>query len=218
MKKFETLAGILQGGLVTIVRADNTERADKLAGAICRAGVQAIEVTLTTPGALRIIEDLCAKYREGDLLIGAGTVLDPETARAAIMAGARYIVCPNLNIETVKLCNRYGIPVIPGVATATEAVTAMEYGADLLKVFPGSVLGQEFIKTLRAPLPMANFIPTGGVELSNVDKWFEAGAAAVAVGGGITNAVGKNGDYEAVTRIAREFAQRVKRVKEGRKA
>ena len=165
---------------------------------------------MTVPGAVEIIKELVSKYKENpEIIIGAGTVLDPETARMVILAGAEFVVSPSLNPETVKLCNRYRIPMMPGIMTVKEAVEALELGVDVLKVFPGNAFGPSIISSLKGPLPQAQFMPTGGVSVDNVDKWLKAGAVAVGTGSNLT-AGAKTGDYEAVTKMAADFVSAVK--------
>jgi 2-dehydro-3-deoxyphosphogluconate aldolase/(4S)-4-hydroxy-2-oxoglutarate aldolase len=164
------------------------------------------------PGATRVIEDLAKAY-EGKIIIGAGTVLDPETARIAILSGAQYIVSPYLSRETLKLCNRYQVPCMPGVMTIEGVVEAMELGADIVKVFPGEAFGPGIIKAIKGPLPQASMMPTGGVSVDNVAEWIKAGAVAVGAGGSLTGGA-KTGDYASITRLASEF---VAKIKEARK-
>jgi 2-dehydro-3-deoxyphosphogluconate aldolase/(4S)-4-hydroxy-2-oxoglutarate aldolase len=141
--------------------------------------------------------------------LGAGTVLDPETARIAILAGAKFVVSPAVNPNTARLCNRYQIPYMPGAATICEVIEAMECGADIVKVFPGEILGPAFVKAVKGPLPQANLMPTGGVSLENVALWINAGAVAIGVGGNLT-AGAKTGDFDSITRLARQFVEKVK--------
>jgi len=214
MQRIQRLNRIVDTGMVAIVRTGSMEKAVKMVEAIREGGVDIIEITLTTPGALRAIEALCDQYSEDELLLGAGSVLDPEGARVAIASGAQFIVTPNLNVEAIKVCNRYSVPITPGVATPTEMVTAMENGVDVVKVFPGSTLRSEFIKAVRAPLPTVGFIPTGGVSASNIGEWFASGAVAVAAGSNITSAAGPEEDYRKVTKVAAEFLHAVKQAKQ----
>ena len=151
-----------------------------------------------------MIEDLADRLKDKDILLGAGTVLDAETARMAILSGAGYIVSPALDIDTIKLCNRYQVPCMPGAMTVREAIMAMEAGAGIIKIFPGSVFGPEIIKAIKGPLPQASLMPTGGVSLSNAAEWLKAGSIALGVGGSLT-AGAKTGDYDKVTKTAREF-------------
>lgn len=153
-------------GVVAVVRAESSEQAVKIADACLKGGISAIEITFTVPGAADVIKDLVANYKNGEMIIGAGTVLDSETARIAILAGAQYIVSPSFNAETVKLCNRYQIPIMAGCMTIKkEVVDAMEAGTDIIKLFPGEALGASFVKALKGPLPQAPVMPTGGVAL-----------------------------------------------------
>ena len=170
-------------------------------------GVDSIEITFTVPGAQKVIEDLTKEFDE-KLLVGAGTVLDSETARIAILSGAKYIVSPGFSLNTAKLCNRYQVPYMAGCMTITEMITAMEAGVDVIKVFPGSAFGPNFIKAIKGPLPQAVLMPTGGVSLDNVDKWIENGCIAVGVGGNLTK-----GTSEDMTNAAREFVAKVKTVR-----
>ena len=207
--KLTTLHKIMDCGLVAVVRAESSEQAFKIADACIAGGVAAIEITFTVPGAAELIKDLCQKYTSGEIIIGAGTVLDPETARIAILAGAQYIVSPSFNAETVRLCNRYQIPVMPGCMTLREVVEAMEAGADVIKVFPGETFGSGFIKAIKGPLPQAPLMPTGGVGLDNVGEWIKAGCVAVGVGGNLTGGA-KTGDYESITTIAKQFIEKIR--------
>lgn len=205
MRKWEILQKISDSGLVAVVRAESPSEAEHIAEACSAGGVAAIEVAFTTPGAASAIECLA---RSGKILIGAGTVLDPETARIAILAGAQYIVSPSLNLETARLCNRYQVPYLPGAGTLRDIVEAMECGAGIIKIFPGESLGPEFVKAVKAPLPQAPLMPTGGVSLDNVATWIKAGCVAVGVGSHLT-APAKKGDFEAITAVAKEFVARI---------
>lgn len=206
--KQEILSKIRQGGLVAVVRAENPEKAFMIVNACIEGGVAAIEITYTVPGATEIIKELRQKYISGQIIIGAGTVLDTETARTAILAGAQYIVSPYLNIEVVKLCSRYQIACMPGAMTIREVADCMEAGADIVKVFPGEILGPTFIKAVKGPMPYAIMMPTGGVTLENVGEWIKAGAVAVGVGGNLT-AGAKKGDYNSITQTAKQFIQNI---------
>ena len=199
---------IIQSGLVAIIRADDRDVGLKTAEACHRGGVVCLEVSFTTPGAIDLIKDLSARFAKEGMLVGAGTVLDPETARLAILAGARFIVSPYLNTETIRLCNRYQIPTLPGALSVKEVVEALEAGADIVKVFPGETMGIDFIKAVRAPLPQAPLMPTGGVSLENVAEWFKNGCIAVGVGGSLTSG-SKRGDFDAVTATAKGFIAKI---------
>ncbi len=209
MNKTEVLKRITDCGVVAVVRAENADQAVKIADACAAAGIAALEITFTVPGADEVIRALSKVYNKGEIIVGAGTVLDPETARAAILAGAQYIVSPCLNVETVKLCNRYQVACMPGAMTVKEAVEVMEAGGDVVKIFPGELFGPSIIKAIKGPIPQAVMMPTGGVSLDNVDQWIKAGAVAVGVGGNLT-AGAKTGDYESITEIGKKFIQKVK--------
>lgn len=209
MNKIDTLAKIRDSGVVAVVRADSPEAAEKIADACIEGGIAAIEFTFTVPHADKLIEVMCQKYSDGQIIIGAGTVLDAATARIAILAGAQYVVSPHFDPETVKLCNRYGIASMPGVFTPTECIAAMECGADVLKIFPGDVATPAFIKSILGPLPNAVMMPSGGVDVNNVEQWIQAGAVAVGAGGSLI-AGAKTGDYKKVAETGKLFVQKVK--------
>ena len=208
LEKIRTLQRIVESGLIAIVRVERAEEAIEVVEACYKGGVGAIEVTFTVPGAEGVIRELAKRFTEGQFVLGAGTVLDPETARIAILAGARFIVTPALNEATVRLCNRYQIPCIPGAMTVEGVIRAMECGADLVKLFPGELYGPSVVKAFRGPLPQANLVPTGGVTLENVAEWIAAGAAAVAVGGALTSAA-KSGGMKSVTQTAQKFLEKI---------
>lgn len=207
--KLEVLQKIVDKGLVAVVRAESSDQAKKITDACIKGGVAAIEITFTVPGAAEVIKELAATYSSGEIIIGAGTVLDSETARIAILAGAQYVVSPSINVETIKLCNRYQIPIMPGAATIKEIVEAMELGADIVKVFPGESLGATFVKAVKGPLPQAPLMPTGGVGLDNVADWIKAGCVAVGAGGNLTGGA-KKGDYDSITEIAKQFIAKIR--------
>ena len=209
MTKEECLQRITRTGIIAVVRAESPEQALQITEAVRQGRVDIIEITLTVPGALNVIEKLAATYSKGEVLIGAGTVLDSETARAALLAGAEFIVSPGFNLETVKLCNRYRKLCMPGATTVTEIIMVMESGADVVKLFPGSLVGPDYVKAVKGPLPHVQIVPTGGVSLDNVDKWIKNGCIAVGVGGELT-AGAKKGDFALVTATARQFVEKVK--------
>ena len=213
MEKYRYLQRISATGIIAVIRAGGPEEALRIAEAVHRGGVDIIEVTLTVPGALEVIGELARQFQDEEIIVGAGTVLDSETARAALLQGAGFVVSPHLNPAVIRLCNRYRRLCLPGAGSVTEVVQAMEAGADLIKVFPGSVLGPQFIKAVRGPLPQALMIPTGGVSLENVERWIESGAFAVGVGGLLT-AGAEEGDYEQVTAAARRFKKRIDEARE----
>ena len=209
LPKCAVLQKIVDGGLVAVIRAESPEQARRITDACIEGGVAGIEITFTVPGAAEVIRELAGSPVAGKIIIGAGTVLDPETARIALLAGAQYVVSPSLNVETIRLCNRYQVPCMPGAGTVKEIIEAMEAGADIVKIFPGEVLGPNFVKAVKGPLPQASLMPTGGVSLENVADWIKAGSVAVGVGGNLT-AGAKKGDYESITSLARQFVGRIR--------
>jgi 2-dehydro-3-deoxyphosphogluconate aldolase / (4S)-4-hydroxy-2-oxoglutarate aldolase len=209
LPKYAVLQKIVESGLVAVIRAESADQAKKITDACINGGVAAIEMTFTVPGAAAVIEELAGTYRSGEIILGAGTVLDAETARIAILAGAQYVVSPCLNVDTMKLCNRYQVPCMPGTGSAKEIVEAMEAGADIIKVFPGETLGPGFVKAIKGPLPQASLMPTGGVSLDNVGDWIKAGCVAVGAGGNLT-AGAKKGDYASITDFAKQLIARIR--------
>jgi 2-dehydro-3-deoxyphosphogluconate aldolase / (4S)-4-hydroxy-2-oxoglutarate aldolase len=212
MLKLKVLGKVIESGLVAIVRTNSSDQAARIAEACARGGAAAIEITFTVPGATAVIEALAKQYASGEILIGAGTVLDPETARIAILAGAQYIVSPSVSPETARLCNRYQIPYMPGASTMREIVDAMECGADIVKLFPGETLGPAFVKAVKGPLPQASLMPTGGVAVDNVAEWIQAGAVAVGVGGSLT-AGAQSGNFQQITDTAKQFIERIQQAR-----
>jgi 2-dehydro-3-deoxyphosphogluconate aldolase / (4S)-4-hydroxy-2-oxoglutarate aldolase len=206
--KIEVLHKIVTSGLVAVIRAENPDQAARIADACALGGITALEITFTVPGAAGVLEHLAKKCSQ-EILLGAGTVLDPETARIAILAGAHFVVSPALKPETARLCNRYQVPYMPGAATIGEVIAGMEYGADIVKVFPGETLGPAFVKAVRGPLPQAQLMPTGGVSIENVTQWIHAGSVALGVGGNLT-AGAKTGDFASITHMARQFVEKIK--------
>lgn len=213
MDKNERIKRILACGVVAVVRVANPKEALLVAKECARAGIVGIEVTYTVPGASEAIKDLCRAFPDEEVIIGAGTVLDPETARDAILAGAKFIVSPSLNVETIKLCNRYQIASMPGAMTIKEVVECLEAGADIVKVFPGEVLGPAFIKAVKGPLPYAKLMPTGGVNLDNTQEWIKAGAVVLGVGGSLTRGI-KDGDYSSVYEEGKKYVEAVRRARD----
>lgn len=213
MKKIKLIQQIVQEGVVAVLRGDSPEEVERMAEHAIAGGIKVIEVTMTVPFALRAIERLAAKYSSdaGDpakyAIIGAGTVLDPETARAAIMSGSEFVVGPALNRDTVLLCNRYRVPVMPGVMTIQEIQTALELGVDIVKLFPGNLFSPAMIKAIKGPLPQANIMPTGGVSLANLGEWVKAGAVAVGIGSDLTSEAVKTGDYSLVAKKAAQYVE-----------
>ena len=207
--KLDLLRRITEAGLVAVVRAESGDQARRVADAVLAGGCPAVEMTFTVPGAHRVIEALAKAYKPSELILGAGTVLDPETARIAILSGAAYVVSPSLNPETVRLCNRYQVPIMPGAMTIRDVLEAMELGADVVKLFPGEAFGPSIIKAIKGPLPQAPLMPTGGVDLSNVAEWIGAGAVAVGAGGSLTGGA-RTGDFDSVTKTARAFIEKIR--------
>ena len=213
MLKHAIFQGILERRMVAIVRAGTADAALQIAEACIAGGITALEVAFTTPDTLDVIKTL--RQRHGaDVMLGAGTVLDPETARQAILAGAQFIISPSVNVDTIRLCQRYQVLAMPGVMTPTEIVTALEAGADIIKIFPAEVFGPAYIKALRAPLPQAPLMPTGGVSVENLAAWFDNGALAVGIGSSLTGPAA-NGDYQAVTERARAFVAQMALIRQG---
>jgi 2-dehydro-3-deoxyphosphogluconate aldolase/(4S)-4-hydroxy-2-oxoglutarate aldolase len=215
VEKPQVLDRIRSVGLVPVIRARSADEAAQVADAIQAGGVGILEITMTVPGAVDVIREVAG--RGGDALVGAGTVLDPESARACIDAGARFIVSPALNLDTVALCREAGIVVLPGALTPTEVLTAWNAGADLVKVFPaGAVGGPSYIKALKAPLPQIDVVPTGGVNLNTAGDFIRAGASALGVGADLVDlAAVRRGDASAVTERAREYVRVVQEARQG---
>lgn len=185
MNKETVLTRIKQKGIVAVVRGNNEEEACQTVERCLEGGVDAIELTFTVPFAHRLMEQLARRYGE-KIVLGAGTVLDAETARTALLCGAEFVVSPHLNPDVIRLCNRYRKVCAAGFMTPTEAVNALECGADLLKLFPGEAFGPSFLKAIKAPLPQADIMPTGGVNIQNAGEWIKAGATALGAGGCLT--------------------------------
>ena len=204
MQRAELLEKVIKSGVVSVVRADSAEDAVKIVEAVVDGGIKSIELTYSVPRANDVIADLVATYAGTDVMIGAGTVLEATSARLAIIAGAQFIVSPTFNKEVAKICNLYQIPYIPGVMTPLEAQTAMEYGSELIKLFPGDIAGAAMIKDLKGPFPYINVMPSGGVNESNVAEWFKVGATAVSAGGGVT-APALTGDFAGIKVNAEKF-------------
>lgn len=212
MQKAELLDKIIKSGVVSVVRADSAEKAIKIVEAVISGGIKSIELTYSVPRANEVIAELANKYSETDVLIGAGTVLEPISARLAIIAGAQFIVSPNFNEEVAKICNLYQIPYIPGFMTPREAQVALESGSELLKLFPGDIMGAAMIKDIKGPFPYINIMPSGGVSENNIGDWFKAGAVAVSAGSGVTSPA-EIGDFRAVTYNAKNFMEAYNKVK-----
>lgn len=212
MPSRENLERILKTKIVAVLRATSGEKLVSVAEALLAGGVEAIEVTFTVPNALAVIEKT-AKTLGDRILLGAGTVLDTETARAAILAGANYIVSPTLNLEVIKLCRRYDVMVMPGALTPTEILTAWEAGADVVKVFPSEITGPRYLKAIKGPLPQVRLMPTGGVDLTTAQEFLKAGAVALGIGSALVEPKWiEAGDFEAIKQRAREYVELIKRI------
>lgn len=211
MRKSEIISRIIEVGIIPVVRAESADLAVRAVEAIKEGGVPIVEITMTVPSAIKVIGETAKRF-EGDAIVGAGTVLDAETARLCILAGAQFIVSPALNLETIECCRRYSVAVLPGAMTPTEVLTAWTAGADMVKVFPaGSLGGASYIKNLKAPLPGIDLVPTGGVSLKTAADFIKAGATALGVGTDLvdTKAI-LEGNERLITERARQFANIVK--------
>jgi 2-dehydro-3-deoxyphosphogluconate aldolase/(4S)-4-hydroxy-2-oxoglutarate aldolase len=213
MKKIKLVQQICKEGVVAVLRGETPDEVVEMAEQAIEGGIKVIEVTMTVPFALQAIEKLAKKYSSSAqdsskyAIIGVGTVLDPETARIAILSGSEFVVGPALNPATVTLCNRYRVPVMPGVMTIQEIQQALELGVDIVKLFPGNLYSPATIKAIKGPLPQANIMPTGGVSLSNLAEWVKAGAVAVGIGSDLTTDALKAGDYSLVAKKAAQYIE-----------
>ena len=214
----KVLSRLREVGVVPIVRVTNPDDAFKAVEAVLTGGVPVVEITMGVPNALRVMEHVVERFGDS-VLLGAGTVLDSETCRAALLAGAEFIVTPSLDVKVIETSRRYSKACIPGALTPTEIVAAWQAGADMVKVFPcGPVGGPQYIKSLRGPLPHIDFVPTGGVELETAPDYIRAGAAAVAVGGELVSGKAlREGKTEVITANARKFLAAVRSAREGMK-
>jgi 2-dehydro-3-deoxyphosphogluconate aldolase/(4S)-4-hydroxy-2-oxoglutarate aldolase len=211
MSRDTTLKRILDGGIVAVVRAESGESLVKVVGALAEGGVTAAEITFTVPDAIDVIRQVRKEIGDA-VVLGAGTVLDAETARVALLAGAEYIVAPTLNLDVIRLCRRYDKAVMPGAFTPTEVLTAWETGADIVKIFPADVGGPAYLKALRAPLPQVRMMPTGGVDLNTAESFLKAGACCLGVGGSLVEAKAvAAGDFARIGDLARQYAAIVRR-------
>lgn len=213
MQKLRLTERICKEGIVAVLRGDGPEQVVRMADQAIKGGIKVIEITMTVPFALDAVKQLAMRYQSEDAdanhdaIIGVGTVLDAETARAAIMHGAEFIVGPSLNEDTIKLCNRYRVPVMPGVMTIREIQTALELGVDIVKLFPGNLFSPSTISTIKGPLPQANIMPTGGVSLENLAEWIKAGAVAVGIGSDLTKDAVRTGDDTLIAKKASQYVE-----------
>jgi 2-dehydro-3-deoxyphosphogluconate aldolase/(4S)-4-hydroxy-2-oxoglutarate aldolase len=213
MTRSEQLQRILDVGIVAVVRSPDSHQLIDVAKALAEGGVTVMEITFSVPNALEVIRQV--RHHLGErVLLGAGTVLDPETARAAILAGAEFIVAPTLNLDVIHLCHRYDKAVMPGAFTPTEILTAWEAGADVVKVFPAEVVGPAFFKALRGPLPQIRVMPTGGVDLNTAAEFLKAGACCLGVGGQLVDPKAvATGNFDRIRDLARQYIETVKKAR-----
>lgn len=204
MKREEVLGRVKEAGVVAVVRGNSKKQGLKIVEAAVKGGIKVMELTMTVPNPVDFLKEVVEQYKDTDIIVGAGTVLDSETARACILAGAQFIVSPSLDVDTLKLCNRYKVCVMPGVMNVKDAITAMEYGVDVVKIFPANLYGPSVISSFKGPLPQGDFMPTGGVTVENLNEWFKAGAVVVGTGGSLTKGAA-TGNYDAVEKEARRF-------------
>ena len=216
MNREITLRRIMDGGIVAVVRSESSDSLVKVVEALAEGGVTAAEITFTVPDAVVVIRQV--RRAVGDsIVLGAGTVLDPETARAALLAGAEYIVSPIVNLEVIRLCRRYDKVVMPGAFTPTEVVSAWEAGADVVKIFPADVGGPAYLRALRGPLPQVRLMPTGGVDLNTAEAFLKAGACCLGVGGALVEAKAiAAGDFTRIRDLASQYATIVNRYRGNR--
>jgi 2-dehydro-3-deoxyphosphogluconate aldolase/(4S)-4-hydroxy-2-oxoglutarate aldolase len=211
MSREITLKRILDGGVVAVVRSESSASLARVVQALAEGGVTAAEITFTVPDAVEVIRQV--RREVGDkVILGAGTVLDPETARVALLAGAEYIVAPTLNLDVIQLCHRYDKVVMPGAFTPTEVLTAWEAGADVVKIFPADVGGPPYLKALRGPLPQVRLMPTGGVDLTTAEAFLRAGACCLGVGGALVDPkLIATGDFHRIRDLAGQYADIVRK-------
>ena len=206
----ETLKQILECGVVAVVRSPHAEQLVGVARALAEGGLRAIEITMSVPHAIEVIRKVAAELGDG-IILGAGTVLDPETARAAMLAGAEYVVSPTLNLDVIRMCRRYDKVVMPGAFTPTEVLTAWEAGADVVKIFPADVAGPNYLKALLAPLPQVRLMPTGGVDLDTAAAFLKAGACCLGVGSSLVDKEAvRNGEFGRIRELAEAFVRIVR--------
>lgn len=215
MSRDQIISQIIGIGVIPVVRAESSDIAMRAIDAIKEGGVSVLEITMTVPGAIRVIEEVARRFGD-DVVVGAGTVLDSETARACILAGAQFIVSPSLDLDTISFCRSYSLTVMPGAMTPSEVVTAWKAGADFVKVFPANAVGgASYIKALKAPLPQVELVPTGGVTLENAAGFIKAGAAALGVGSDLVDTRALlAGDDKVITQRARQFVEIVRSARE----
>lgn len=210
MQKYQVIKHLVDSKIIAIVRDESTEKAIDIAAACYKGGIKALEITYSVPDADKVIKKLRAQFSDCEMMIGAGTVVDSETAYNAIKAGARYIVAPNFNKDTAQFCNRHQVAYIPGCFTVTEIMEALENGVEIIKLFPASAFKPSIINAIHGPLPKVILMPTGGISLDNVVDWFKAGCSLVGVGGKLTES--KDGNLNEVTERCEELVATVMRI------
>ncbi|HIR93956.1 MAG TPA: bifunctional 2-keto-4-hydroxyglutarate aldolase/2-keto-3-deoxy-6-phosphogluconate aldolase [Candidatus Egerieimonas intestinavium] len=210
--KSETILQLKQNFIFAVIRADSEESGYEICKSVFEGGIKNIEVTFSTPGAERVINRLVKDFADTDMLVGAGTVMDEITARIAVMNGADFLVSPHFSADIAAVCNRYAIPYLPGCGSVTEVATALEHGSEILKIFPGGVLGPAFIKDVHGPMPYAQMMPSGGVSIDNMGDWIKSGACAVGVGSALTKRYKAEGP-QSVREISAAFAAKLKEYK-----
>jgi len=210
MSRLEALHQILDRKIIAIIRAPDGAQLLDVSRALVSGGVDVVEVTFTVPGVLKVLEQIKAALGD-QILLGAGTVLDTETARAAILAGAEYIVTPTVNVDVIKICRRYGIPCLAGAFTPTEVLTAWEAGAEIIKIFPGELGGPNYLKALKGPLPQIRMMPTGGVNLDSLSDFMNAGACAVGLGSSLVEKTAlATGDMQRIESLAVAYVEKMR--------
>ena len=210
MSRQENLQRVMDSGIVAVIRSSSSDQLVEVARALYAGGVDVLEVTFTVPGVLDILNAV-RQALGNKILLGAGTVLDPESARAAFLAGAEYVVAPTVNLEVIRICHRYDKLVMPGAFTPTEVMTAWDAGADVIKLFPADVGGPNYLKALRGPLPQVRFLPTGGIGLDNIGDFLKAGACAVGLGGNLVDQKAiQAGDMCRIQELAEQYVACVK--------
>ncbi|MEI6972043.1 MAG: bifunctional 4-hydroxy-2-oxoglutarate aldolase/2-dehydro-3-deoxy-phosphogluconate aldolase [bacterium] len=215
--KHEVMAALRESGVVAVIRTENPGDLVAVARALHKGGIKFVEITMTIPGALEIIREASEQLKDTDMLVGVGTVLDSETARAAILAGAAFVVGPAFDADVVRICNTYGVVVMPGALTPTEVVNAWKSGADVVKIFPGDMGGPDYLKTLKEPLPQIELMPTKGVDFETAGAFIKAGAIAVGTGSCLVNkALMAAKDYAKITANAERFIRIVREARVGR--
>ncbi len=211
LKKYETLNRLHENYLVAVVRGNSQEQAVAYIEQIIKGGILNIEVTFTTPQAELVIQEILEKYKEHDVVVGAGTVLDAVTARIAISHGASYIVSPHFDAQIAEMCNLYTIPYLPGCGSVTEITEALKSGVDVVKLFPGNLLGAKYIKDVHGPMPHVEMMPSGGVSLDNMNEWYDKGAFAVGIGSALTKQA--NSDINIVKENTQQFVQKFNEIR-----